>query len=103
MVLGVKVCLHIHGYFPHLSVRQTDLAILYGIPTANDDGQFVIDDEVVNIFIHDLEAAIKNRLTSNDLEECEEQTENDAQNEDEHYIYNVESVSATYVLVYVWQ
>ena len=95
-----------HQYFPHLSIRQSDLACVYGI-TANHDGQIVVDDEVIDIFIHDLEKAIRNKLTPEDAEEEYEEvlevcSEGDRpaveEDQDEHYIYRVESFSATYVL-----
>lgn len=88
------MCLHMHQYFPHLSIRQADLAAMYGVQP-NENGDITIDDEVVNIFVHDLEKEIRNRLARRDLGDVEVQPDKEELEEDDHFIYQVEPYSST--------
>lgn len=83
-----------HQYFPHLSIRQADLAAMYGVQP-NENGDITIDDEVVNIFVHDLEKEIRNRLARRDLGDVEVQPDKEELEEDDHFIYQVEPYSST--------
>ncbi|KAH9389972.1 DNA polymerase zeta catalytic subunit, partial [Tyrophagus putrescentiae] len=87
---GVKVCLHMHH------IRQAELAAMYGI-AADDSGQYAITDEVIQIFVNDLEQAIRSRLAAK--EEGEEQI-GAAEDEDDHCIYQVESFSSRFIYGY---
>ncbi len=65
---------------------------MYGI-AADDSGQYAITDEVIQIFVNDLEQAIRSRLAAK--EEGEEQI-GAAEDEDDHCIYQVDSFSSRY-------
>lgn len=81
-----------HQYFPHLSIRQVDLAALYGF-TINEQ---CMVDELVDLFIRDLEIEIRRKLMrDSDSAQTEEQNETEP---DEHYIYSVESYVSKYCL-----
>ena len=80
-----------HQYYPHLSIRQAELAAMYGI-VADEGGQYAITDEVIQVFVDDLERAIRSRLTKEATEEI-----GAAEDEDDHCIYQVESFSSRFV------
>lgn len=86
------MCLHMHQYYPHLSIRQAELAAMYGI-APDESGQYAITDEVIQIFVGDLERAIRSRLTKDESEELVGTEEDD----DDHFVYRVESFSSRFV------
>lgn len=66
---------------------------MYGI-AADGSGQYAITDEVIQIFVDDLERAIRSRLTKDKSEEIGETEEDD---DDDHFVYRVESFSSRFV------
>ena len=85
--LGIKLCLHIHQYFPHLSVRLIDLALLCGV--INDENETLegIPDELLITFIIDLELSMKSSFKTFQFEGQPDQAK-----EDEHFIFSTELV-----------
>ena len=95
---GIKVCLHLHQYFPHFSIRKNDLAASYGLANNEDHNQSINEKDIIEIFIGDLEYAIQNRLINeNGLSNADEPRKNDGRSDgdDEHYIYNVKPYMST--------
>ncbi|KAI2804906.1 DNA polymerase zeta catalytic subunit [Blomia tropicalis] len=95
----IKVCLHLHQYFPHFSIRKNDLAASYGLANNEDHNQSINEKDIIEIFIGDLEYAIQNRLINeNGLSNADEPRKNDGRSDgddDEHYIYNVKPYMST--------